>query len=559
MIARSQAERDGNALTTRPALSGVALILTFPARRYHATPWGHHVNEGLIEWPPSPWRLLRSLIATGYTKLRWPKEGPPSVAHSLLEKLASVLPSYRLPKVSGAHSRHYMPVGRLKGGREETTLVFDSWAQVDDESIGVHWVVELTQNEKQLFAELAAELGYLGRAESWVEAQLSDAIDDAGFDVRAGETRDRPGPEWEQVCLLAPLAFHEYPRWRERTLRTALEALPTVDGRGRPHSKKAQAKVRSETEATYPLDSLACLQVDTGWLQALGWNQPPGSRKVYYWRRSNSLEAAAPQNRARPHTSRAVNFVLLSIATETGNMHALPPIHRTLPQGELLHQALLSHTPTGCSPPIVLSGRGPEGQPLRRDEAHQHAHLIHLDLDGDGHLDHVMVWAPMGLDGEAQRMVRGVRRTFTKGSVAPLRLALSASGSRDDLISLPAPWGDRIRAVLGSASGARRWLSVTPFVPSRFLKPRGRNTLEGQVAAELVSRGFPAPLSVRSIDAEDLARTARHFVRRRSRGGSPPPVDCGYMLELEFKETVSGPMLLGYGSHFGLGLFAASL
>src|SRR5437867_3663314 len=56
--------------------SAPTLLLRFPGRRYHATPWGHHVNEGLIEWPPSPWRLLRALLATGYTKLGWPADGP---------------------------------------------------------------------------------------------------------------------------------------------------------------------------------------------------------------------------------------------------------------------------------------------------------------------------------------------------------------------------------------------------------------------------------------------------------------------------------------------------
>ena len=46
------------------------LELRFPAGRFHSTPWGRHVNEGAIEWPPSPWRLLRSLIATWYLKAR---------------------------------------------------------------------------------------------------------------------------------------------------------------------------------------------------------------------------------------------------------------------------------------------------------------------------------------------------------------------------------------------------------------------------------------------------------------------------------------------------------
>ena len=38
----------------------ITIKLTFPGGRYHATPWGRHVNEGVPEWPPSPWRLLRA-------------------------------------------------------------------------------------------------------------------------------------------------------------------------------------------------------------------------------------------------------------------------------------------------------------------------------------------------------------------------------------------------------------------------------------------------------------------------------------------------------------------
>ena len=120
------------------------LILRFPGRRYHATPWGHHVNEGQIEWPPSPWRLLRALIATGYATLQWSGDGPPAVARSLIEKLASVLPRYRLPPAAGAHSRHYMPLAKLTNGREDTTLVFDTWAQVDDGELVVSWDIALT-------------------------------------------------------------------------------------------------------------------------------------------------------------------------------------------------------------------------------------------------------------------------------------------------------------------------------------------------------------------------------------------------------------------------------
>ena len=130
------------------------LRLRFSGRRYHATPWGHHVNEGLVEWPPSPWRLLRALLATGYAKLHWPADGPPPLAHTLIEKLAAEPPRYRLPNAVGTHSRHYMPLARFKNGREDTTLVFDTWAQVDDGELAVHWPVELTADETALLQEL---------------------------------------------------------------------------------------------------------------------------------------------------------------------------------------------------------------------------------------------------------------------------------------------------------------------------------------------------------------------------------------------------------------------
>ena len=40
----------------------------FPLAAYTRRRWGRHVNEGAVEWPPSPWRLLRALIATWHLK-----------------------------------------------------------------------------------------------------------------------------------------------------------------------------------------------------------------------------------------------------------------------------------------------------------------------------------------------------------------------------------------------------------------------------------------------------------------------------------------------------------
>jgi CRISPR-associated protein Csb2 len=187
--------------------------------------------------------------------------------------------------------------------------------------------------------------------------------------------------------------------------------------------------------------------------------------------------------------------------------------------------------------------------------SHQHAHVLPIDLDGDGRLDHFIIHAKMGLGGVAQHAIRTLRRTWTKGGVGELQLALAGSGDLNSLRSLPAPLNRRIEQLLGQRCGARVWVSETPFVPPRFLKRRGANTLLGQINSELSSRGLPPVKHLQMLETGTIA--ARHFVRRRQRGGSPPPVDVGYSLRLEFEDPIPGPITLGYASHFGMGMFKA--
>ena len=86
----------------------IGLSIRFPAGRFHATPWGRHVNEAVPEWPPSPWRLLRALVATWKRKLNEDPLCMPEVVESLLRKLSSP-PEFFLPPATVGHTRHYMP------------------------------------------------------------------------------------------------------------------------------------------------------------------------------------------------------------------------------------------------------------------------------------------------------------------------------------------------------------------------------------------------------------------------------------------------------------------
>lgn len=528
------------------------LLLHFPAGRYHATPSGHHVNEGLVEWPPSPWRLLRALIGCGYATQGW--NGLPDAARRLIECLAATLPRYRLPPASVAHSRHFMPLGILDKGREKTTLVFDTWADVGDGSLVVHWDCDLDDETGSLLGVLASHLGYLGRSESWVEAAVIPDESElaAGTDAYPHVDGHHGDRGWEQISLLAPEVASNYHQWREQCVAKALERIPLPDAK-RKASKKLE-KDRADAVAPYPVDIVDCLQRDTAWWKRQKWSQPPGSRRVLYWRRGDSLSVGTPTP-ATHSVHASVTTMLLALTTPSGSRSALPLRDRTLPQAELLHRALIARAGDGqhgyCP---ELTGKDTEGKPLK---GHQHAHLLPVDLDGDGHLDHIIVHAPMGLGATAQKAVQSLKRTWTKGGVGNLQVALAGQGGLEDLRGMPPPLDEGIAAVLGPAKGTRAWTSFTPLVLPRYQKSRGANTLEGQVLAELSSRGMP-PAKVEVLPLDDDTRKLRHATRTRRHPAKPPPNDTGFALRLIFAQPVRGPITLGYASHFGLGLFVAN-
>lgn len=553
----------------------VLLAFRFLAGRYHATPFGHHVNEGLIEWPPSPWRLLRALISVGYTSGIWDEAGPPGVGRNLIEKLSCEPPSYYLPDVIGTHSRHYMPTARLDNkGKEKTTLVFDTWAQIEDENqeLVVIWNhVTLNDAELSMLNALVERLNYLGRSESWVEGRLmenSETIPEINcFAERQGETPDR---NWEQVAILASENVETYNKWRRDCLEDKLAHLPLPTGR---KPSKRLLRDRKKIEDIYPKDLLDCLQKDTTWLRSHGWSRPPGSRRVFYWRRSDAISISPGKIKAIVGRSeQRIQGMLLSLTNASRNDHALPPVTRTLPQAELLHRALICIAAKATEDvPQELTGRNETGKPLQG--AHEHVHISPLDLDADGHLDHILVWTTSSLGPKTQAAIRAVRKTFTKGSAESLRLALAAAGDFQSLTMLVDEYGrDQGQRIARLTEPTSTWQSVTPFVPPRYIKVRGKNSLEGQIRTELSTRGFPNPVSVIILapltegqspasergTSEENATTIwnhfRHFKLTRQRGPQPPTT-CGFAIRLEFQHPVPGPIGIGYGSHFGLGLF----
>lgn len=266
----------------------VSIELRFPAGRFHATPWDRHVNEGTVEWPPSPWRLMRALVATWHLKAL-PDLDAASMT-SLVEVLASEPPIYRLPHASAAHTRHYMPIGQLKDGEERTTKVFDTFLHVErGEPAVLTWPnVEMTDSQQRDLDLLLRRMTYLGRAESWVDARV--------VLVREPETYlgshaavvplapdALPGSNETLIRVLCPRTSIEIETWRTRALdeeverRVAKKRSDAIAKGKDPSAQRLSAADKAKIEAGLPRNLMDALTIDSNQVQRAGWSQAPGT------------------------------------------------------------------------------------------------------------------------------------------------------------------------------------------------------------------------------------------------------------------------------------------
>lgn len=491
----------------------IRLLFDFAGGSYHATPWGHHVNEGLVEWPPSPWRIIRALLATGYTKLGWRQL--PDDMQGLVQALAVNEPTYRLPHATSGHTRHYMPVK----GWKKPSLVIDAFVKPDG-VLGVEWPASVNSTHLNLLDQLLSRLGYLGRAESRVRARrATDGEDLPEFLV----STQRKDPDDEPVRLLAPVPNEVYEHWR-----------------------------RSSPDA--PDDLLAALQIDTKTLQNGHWNLPPGTRELVYWRPASALSSISVHRWFEGAAADRDDTALFALSTDK-KRDVLPLMERALPTMALFRRALLSRVgdeqQIGKCP--ELTGKDKHGQPLRC--MHRHAHFIPLSLNARDpkRIDHVLVYAPMGFGPLAESGLRRLRKTGAKG-MDDIAVTLIGTGKRESFRRVGVDEIPELRS-------GTTWVSRTPFIPPRFLKSRGRDSILEQVRAELQRRGLPdlaiAPTIAAPTDGTEAGRRAqwfRHFARARQGKAGVPPAGL-FHLTLTLDRSVDGPICLGWGSHFGLGLF----
>lgn len=154
----------------------------------------------------------------------------------------------------------------------------------------------------------------------------------------------------------------------------------------------------------------------------------------------------------------------------------------------------------------------------------------------------------MKLGFEVQRVMSSLRKLNMKE--AKLHVTLTSFTDRAGLLAALA----RVGHFKHPFQESRVWQTWTPFIAPRYLKKSGKNTIEGQVRDELLQRGLPEPVSIVAETGQSAARAGFHqFIRQRLPGATRPPSTVPWFVQLEFAEPEKGPLLIGYGSHLGLG------
>ena len=548
----------------------IAISIQFLTGRYHATPWDKQVNEGVVEWPPSPWRILRSLVAAYYRLTVRPER---SVMVALMGQLAEQQPSYVLPAFTAAHTRHFMPL--WKEGKATTTKVLDTFYALPGGALSAEATVQVCWSEvclepsaRELLEGLCGQVGYLGRAESWVEMRVVEMIGDVNArpikvesEVKARETVQK---------VLVPLNAAGL-----RGFVSAIDALP------RP--KKGRGMW------TAPGDVLEVLELDVGRLHEQGWHGIPGSDWALY-----AMETVKPpKSLKRVESGRSQSDSLLgepAIARFRLRAKVLPKITAALSVGERFHRALMRWSRDGEEgrSAQVFSGRNDAGEALRLD--HDHAWYL-PECNDCGEIVTMVVYARGGFDDVAVRALRGIKKVWgSEGFDIDVDLVLLGRVEVGLNARVEKSKGERMQ-VMGCG---RLWRSLTPFVLTRFPKcdRRGNAKLiagtgfqvdgpEDQALRLLRQLGQFGDgerfgdgdwLGLRGEDGEVLVRVrlvdcgwmdrgggglrfpAVRFQRVRGHGAGAKSLGQGFWLEVKFGAAVVGPIALGYGAHFGLGV-----
>jgi CRISPR-associated protein Csb2 len=278
-----------------------------------------------------------------------------------------------------------------------------------------------------------------------------------------------------------------------------------------------------------------------GRLESLDWHFQNGLRPVpgaFQRYRSGSQEESTPVSESafgEMFVYRLVGPVQMEIET-------------TLKLTDVLRAAAMKRAQeVGGEVPDVLNGHDDKGQPLART----HAAFVTLPFVSDtqeyadGHVIGVAVILPRDIPKEERRQVARAL-TLVDHLLVPGVGRLELERLRPDQPALkslrPETWTEP----------RRRWASVTPVLLDRFPRRNGRG-IEKVIAKSCEYVGLPRPVEVVADHHSPLygVEPSFRFVTQRATASR---ARLYTHVVLTFDQMVRGPVLLGAGRYFGLGL-----
>jgi CRISPR-associated protein Csb2 len=339
--------------------------ITLLSGRYGATPWGRSEHEGQVEYPPSPWRLLRAVLHGAFT-LIGPSSSPrplPDGVAELIQRLAEQPPSYHLPFGEFGQIRGFRPAYKCEpvpplntkgytlynfSGEPKRRSFIDSFLELGaGTAVHVSWPVDLDAEQERLLGACLAGLSYLGRADYPAIWQVVPAMPAANCSPDPAGSLSVLGCGREQV----------------------LEGLLMNAQEGRKEGRQSL----------------------------------PGQQWIPY-RYNPQRPAVRGDGTIAPAVNRALYAFLADYPM---------PASAGMAWTDRLHRALLRTAPTS---PLFAGVAG--GQPLAEDQRAWYSWL-----QNDGAISALEVWSPQPFSpGEIEAM-QHLRRLYGRGGVeVPLRL-----------------------------------------------------------------------------------------------------------------------------------------
>lgn len=497
----------------------LTLRVHFPWGRYYAHPWGQNparISEA--EWPPSPWRLLRAIAAAWFQ--RYPGRTPSQDLKYLLESLGQELPDICLPEVSFAKTVHYQP--SFKGSeprvRHESHFVAvggDVLFQWQLGSIQGADRSQLAGKLDALLSEVLPRVTYFGRAESVCEVTAERpeaALDEARTAkvvVNTGKPGRRIAPDCRDLFCPNPEDFRASDLWCRRE-------APWDELNAPKHLVQDL------------LDAAQVLPDGAAWYS---YQMPAG------WPERWVVRYPQPRKSGTRGTRVVARYVEFSLQCRI----PIPSKHVVSMATLLRQQAIAVHK----DPSFALSGHI---EPSETREGHRHAFYLPVPTEEDDgrSVARLVVWCDEGFDQSELNALMSVEALRWAGGRFPARPVLLKT-ARD----------------LPNSQPARRWMSLTPFVPPRhwFRKSVGRvrekYSPEEQMVQCLADSGLQVSCEVtrRQKSATDAWDVCKVHVPKSALGREPEH-RIGVFLDLEFSEPVCLPLpAYGHSCHFGLGQF----